>query len=106
MADTFYIKQNDTSPAIKYQLDPKVDLTGASIVFNMTRSIGTPIVNRGAAEIVDDATDGIVSYQWAEGDTSQTGQFRGEFEITYADGSIETFPNYGYIQILITSDLG
>jgi len=106
MADTFYIKRNDTSPAIKYQLDPKVDLTDASVVFNMARAGGAPVVNRGAAEIVGDPTDGIVSYSWSGADTEQAAQFRGEFEVTYADGEVETFPNDGYIRILITSDLG
>jgi hypothetical protein len=106
MAETFYIKRNDTSPSIKYQLDPKADLTGASVVFNMRGSSGPPIVSRAAATVVGNAADGVVSYAWAAVNTAKSGLYRGEFEVTYADGRIETFPNNGYIQVLVTDDLG
>lgn len=106
MTATFYIKQNDTSPAIEFQLDPVVDLTGATVVFNMAQQDGTAKISRGVASVVGAAADGIVKYDWSDGDTDTAGTFFGEFEVTYSDGSIETFPNADNIAVVITSDLG
>lgn len=106
MSDTFYLKTGDTSPIIQYTLSPTVDLTGATVVFNMKDASGTSVVDRGAASAVSPATDGVVQYAWQSADTDTAGSFRGEFEVTYSDATIETFPNYGYITIRISGDLG
>lgn len=106
MADAFYIKRGDTSPKLIYTLSPPVNLTGASVVFNMRKSGLANTVNRGAAAIVAPATAGVVSYGWTAPDTVLAGTFIGEFEVTYADGTIETYPNSGYLNVIISDDLG
>ena len=84
---TFSIKRGDTSTALRYALKPtSVDLTGASVVFNMRGS-----VDRAPARIVT-ATPPVVEYEWQVGDTAATGLRPAEFEVTYPDGGIETFP--------------
>lgn len=106
MPETFYIKEGDTSPSLLYTLSPTVDLTGASVVFNMRlRADGSVKVSRAAAVIVTPATDGVVRYDWAAGDTDTPGEYQAEFEVTYADSTVETFPNNEYITVNIKADI-
>jgi len=105
----FYIKQNDTSPAIQATVKDgsgnAINVTGASVVFNMRTVSGTVKVDRGAGTVVDGAA-GQVKYQWQVGDTDTTGVYEAEFEVTYADSTVETFPNKGYIKVKIEDDIG
>ena len=101
----FYIKAGDTSPALEYKLSPPVNLSGASVVFTCRRiHDGEPLVHRQPAEIVDEEI-GIVRFDWPATITDPC-RAAGEFEITYADGAVETFPNHTYIEVEITDDLG
>lgn len=110
MADLF-AKQGDTSPSVLRTLQDGdgngINLTDADVVFNMRRIHGdqSPIIEAGEVTLVD-ASAGDVSYEWQPGDTDETGGFYGEFEVTFSDGSIETFPNDGYIRIAIVEQLG
>jgi hypothetical protein len=105
---TFYIKQNDTSPAMLATLqdanDAAVDLTSASVRFHL-RPISSRTVKVDAAATIVTAVDGTVRYDWDAADTDTTGSYQAEFEVTYADASIETFPNDGYIRVEIISDI-
>ncbi len=103
MADVFYIKRNDTSPALEYTLSPAVDLTGATVRFHMKDSSGAIKVD--AAATIKTANPGVVQYDFTAADTDTEGTFTAEFEVTYGDGSIETFPNDGYITVVIKADL-
>lgn len=107
---TFSIKEGDTSPAILYTLSPgDISLVGASVVFNMADRRGNLKVNRGAATITDDGDSSdtpTVRYAWQSADTDASGVYFAEFEVTYSDGTIETFPNGGFITINIAEDLG
>jgi uncharacterized protein YfaS (alpha-2-macroglobulin family) len=103
----FIIKQNDTSPVIQAKLrtsqNRPVNLIGATIAFHMKHENGTLKVNN-PANIVDDE-EGIVKYEWQTGDTSKEGVYYAEFQVTYEDESVETFPNNGYIKIRIVKEL-
>lgn len=104
----FYIKQNDTAPSVRAILKDGsgtvINLTSASVRFHMKDLAGTVKVD-AAATIVDPASSGIVQYNWAGSDTDTTGTYYAEFEVTYSDGTIESFPNDGNIGILITKEL-
>ena len=110
MAANFYIKQNDTAPSIEAVL---TDSTGrakslilaSQINFNMSTEEGSSLISLGTASIIN-ATKGIVSYPWQTGDTSNTGIHNAEFQVTYTNGQIETFPNSGYIKVIIREELG
>lgn len=105
----FYIKQNDTAPAIRATLKDTdavaIDLTDASVRFHMRRVGSTTTTTDGAAMIVGDATNGIVQYDWEAADTATVDTYHAEFEVTYSDGSIETFPNKSFITVEVTDDI-
>jgi phage baseplate assembly protein gpV len=105
---TFYIKQNDTSPHLSATLKDAdgnlIDLTSATVRFHM-RKIGgsTALVDAAATVVAEDA--GSVRYNWQAEDTETPGSFHAEFEVTYASGDIETFPNDSYVSVEITDDI-
>jgi hypothetical protein len=105
---TFYIKQNDTVPSIRATLqngngDP-VDLINATVRFHM-RAIGANNTTVDAAAVVVSAEAGIVQYNWIADDTDTIGSYQAEFEVTYPDSTVETFPNDGYVRIEIIDDI-
>jgi len=104
----FNIKQNDTSPQIAANLKDGSgnarDVTGATVKFHMKR-IGAATASVNSNATIVSANTGFVKYAWQTGDTSTAGSFQAEFQVTFADGSIETFPNDGSIAIDITPEL-
>lgn len=105
--DVFLTKTGDTSPITGRLKDKtgEVDLTGASVVFNMTTPDGTAKVDRGVCTIIN-PTLGYVKYEFQSADVDTAGSYRGEFEVTFVDTVVSTFPNDSYIPIKIISDLG
>jgi hypothetical protein len=107
MAD-FFIKQNDTSPVFQATLKgpsgSAQDLTGCTITFKMANSVSEVKVNQPVTS-VDDASNGIVTYEWAAEDTNTSGTFFAEFEVIKADGKKETFPNTVPINVVIKKDV-
>lgn len=104
----FTIKQDNTSPLLGAQLQDAdfnpIDLTGATVVFNMS-DISDGVVISGAACTVTDEENGRVQYAWQSSDTETAGSFRGEFQVTYSGGDVETFPNNGYIRVNIIASI-
>lgn len=102
----FYIKQNDTSPALQATLkdsnDTAIDLSNASVKFHM-RKVGAVTPKIDANATISNADGGVVYYQWQTGDTDTIGSYEAEFEVTFTGGEIESFPNNRYIQIEITN---
>lgn len=95
----FTIKQGDTSPPLEVTLAEDgvlKDLTGAAVRFIMEGRIDSPATVAGL---------GKIKYQFTAVDSSVAGCFRGEFEVTLPSGKIETFPNFGYITIIIPEKL-
>lgn len=108
MSEIFYIKQGDTSPLLRAVLKDAagtaVDLTGATVRFTLRSPAGVVVVNRAAASVIT-AASGIVEYVWQTGDTANAGINQAEFEVTYSDLSIETFPNFGHFRVQISKQL-
>lgn len=109
MANEFYIKQNDTSPSLAAILrdanGDAIDLTGATVVYSMQDKYSQILVNEQPV-VITDAVNGTVRYDWQAGDTVEVGELRGEFEVTFNNGRIQTFPNAGHITINVTKELG
>ncbi len=90
------MKRGDTAPPLRAQLlrnGVPVQLSGTTVMLNFSG-------NKNPCTIVD-AENGIIEYRWQVGDTSVTGVYRAEIEVTYSDGGVETFPNNDYIEITI-----
>lgn len=104
--DPVLVKQNDTRPAITYQAlqgnGSPISLSGATIVFSMRNSQNQTIkVNRAGATIVN-ASLGTMMWTPASGNYDTIATYEGEFEVTFSDGGIQTFPpgqRYIYIQV-------
>ena len=109
MAD-FYWKQHDTAPAIQFAFTdlngnvPPGSLTGATVKFFMKAAGSGTLKINGTATIVNSAS-WLFGYQPVVGDTDTAGDYEGEFQVTYSDGTKQTFPDPGYLDILITADL-
>lgn len=105
---TFYMKQNDTSPSMLAELkdgeNAVVDLDGATVRFHM-RQIGNAAIVVDQAAVIVTAASGLVRYDWSASDTDTIGSYQAEFEVTYSDLSIETFPNNAYIRVEILDDI-
>tara|TARA_R110000782_G_scaffold106526_1_gene194765 strand:+ start:364 stop:681 length:318 start_codon:yes stop_codon:yes gene_type:complete len=103
----FTIKQNDTSPSMQASLTDSslspIDLTGASVALHMNYIDG--VVKISSAMSITDATGGVVQYNWFTGDTDTVGTYYVEFQVTYSDGSIETFPNSGNRVVNVVKEL-
>lgn len=108
MQPTFTIKRGDTGPRLLYSLMPaaEVDLTGATVRFNMrSRAEGSVRVNRAPAVIVTAIGTPTVAYDWQVGNTAVAELCDAEFEVTYVGGAVETFPNNGFITVVVTGDI-
>jgi hypothetical protein len=101
----FTIKRGDTSPALRFALLPdSVSLAGATVHFQMRPRGGGTVIDRPAA-IQSVFQPAVVVHAWQPGETDQVGRFEAEFRVTYMDGTVETFPNLGFIEIFVTDDV-
>jgi hypothetical protein len=103
----FNIKQNDTSPSLQAtlkdaQLQP-VKLTGGTVKLHMKSLEGVVKVNQ--VMTITDEFNGVVQYDWQSGDTDTVGAYYIEFQVTYQDASIETFPNTGSLVVSVVKEL-
>lgn len=105
----YNIKQNDTSPSLSVQLldgaNQIIDLSGASAKFFM-KIAGSTTIAVNAAAVITNASQGKVEYEWSAGDTATAANYQGEFQITFINGTVETFPNNKYITIRVLPEIG
>ncbi len=103
----FYIKQNDTSPSILAELkdanNNAVNITSATAKIFIKSIDGILKVNEDM-QIINPAL-GLVRYDWQVGDTDTVGTYSVEFQVTYTDNSVETFPNTGSVALVVTKEL-
>lgn len=106
---TVFIGENDTAPAINGVLGTlsgknvfdnddatAVSIASATVRFHMEDSSGVVKVDAAATNTEDaGGSTGEVTYSWAAADTDAGGWFLGEFEVTFADATVQTFPNGG-----------
>ena len=106
---TFFIKQNDTTPALSVFLQDArgrpINLTGATIVFHMRLESDLSVKISGGSVTTVSATQGNVSYTFSASDTDTSGNYQAEFQVTFSGGAVETFPNDDYIKVIITDDV-
>lgn len=108
----FTIKKGDTLPDLQASLttgptagsQTAVNLAGASVNL-VIRSTSGGVASRLLATITD-AANGVVKRIWQAADTTTSGAYNGEWEVAFAVGKIQTFPNESYFTITIADDLG
>jgi hypothetical protein len=109
MSSAYFIKRNDTKGTIECNLldgdSTAVDLTGATVKFLMRREGRSGVKVNSAASVVGDPAAGVVSYQWEAADTDTAGDYEGEFEVTFSDGRVATFPSDGYVPVTVLADV-
>lgn len=102
------LKRGDFRVAIRATLvdgdGAPANLTDATVRFLMADQAGRVLVDRAAA--ITDAAAGKVVWVPEPGDTTALGLHRAEFEATYLDGRLQTYPNNEYILVEILADLG
>lgn len=102
-------KQGDTAlicaDELSYTDGTSPDLTSASVKFVMrARSANAPTTNL-AATITHSTSPATVSYQLSATDTATAGLYAQTWQVTFSNGSIETFPTVGYNTIEIQENL-
>lgn len=101
---TFYLKEGDTAPKLQASLKnpdgTAVDLTNANVDIRIAKARGGGNIESGNA-FTTDANNGVIEYDLAQVNTDNDGRYRVEFEVTYIDGSVETFPNKGYHTLMV-----
>ncbi len=112
MINEIVLKKGDTVPVRELELQEEnsdgdrvpIDLTGSSVEFFVyDNQNGDLLIDEGTVNIVD-SVNGLIEYEWEDGDTQRTGVHKGEFVVKYADGEL-TVPNDGFIPVKITEDL-
>lgn len=101
----FKIKRHDVGPPLRMfvmQSDEETfDFTGYTSPRFIMRGIdaSTPKVNAVAA--IEDATGGVLRYNWIPADTDAAGRYQAEFELIDPDGKKRTFPvdEYAYVEV-------
>ena len=111
-APDFLIRQGDTNVPLASTLEDEngnaVSIQAATVRFHMSpiNGSGTPLLDAAATNGQtgdgSDGSKGHVTYTWQSGDTSVSGWYLAEWQVTYACGAVETFPNGGYVLIYIT----
>jgi hypothetical protein len=86
-----------------------VSISAATVRFTMAPlSGGLAVLAAQADNLQDDSlpdTIGHASYEWTSTDTAVPGHYLAEWEVTFPDNSVITFPNDGYVYVQITGQL-
>jgi hypothetical protein len=110
----FLLKLGDNASSITSTLldasGDAVDIQGATIRWKLaplaggTVTIDDTAVNGQVGAGTLDGTIGQVGYSWATVPATP-GRYLGEWETTFSGGSVQTFPNDGYVVIDVLEDL-
>ena len=98
-------KTGDTAPTQRLQLvgrDGPANLVGATVVMQTDERPAVPF-----AVTVVDAPTGIVTAPRGnlDADPRRVKTWMVEFQVTFSDGKIQTFPEDGYLRARVWSDL-
>lgn len=111
MAADFYIAQGDTASPLTDTLKDAdgnaVDIFGTTVTLTAVSIDGTVVLDAVPAAVDqngagDDGSKGKLHYGWQESDTANADTLLARWTVTFADDSVQTYPNGGYILIEIT----
>lgn len=101
MAQVFDIKVNATYPSVKIKMEernsagefiPVPGLDGATVIFTMESDCGAKVID-GEDGVLHNADEGLVRYDWSEGDTDTAGSYTGYFTVTLVSGRVLIEPS-------------
>lgn len=101
------IKQNDTRPywpvTLTYDDGTLANLDGTVRFIARRRSDGQ--VKIDTAAVVTDGPNGECEWRPSVGETDEAGRFDVEWEATFGDGTIQTFPTRRYDRLTVVGEL-
>ena len=100
------MKSGDTSMAFSSTLlidGVAVNLTGCTVLFLLKSFIGGTETSLNATIV--SAVAGTVKYIVGNGFPTTAGKYRQEWQVTFTDNSVLTFPNGAYNEVEILADL-
>ena len=104
----YEMKQNDTRPKpdalLKFSDGSVPSMTGATVKF-IAREVTSAIVKIDAAATIVDVPTASVEYAILPTDTDIAGTYYCEWEVTFVDGSVQTFPTRGFDRLRIRGDI-
>lgn len=99
----FVIRQGDTAPRFSQEL-PVDDLTDAEVRLHLHGL--TVADDRNLEAEVDDSGDGsTVFYDWQPEDTELAGYYSAEWQVTFSDGKVQTFPSGGVYLVQVVEQV-
>lgn len=102
---TITVKRSDVGVVFTDTLtanDVAVNLTTATVLFVLRHSSGT-VISKTA--VIVSAAAGTVSYTTVTSDLSTAGKYRQEWQATFGDGRVYTFPSDGWNTVNVIDDL-
>lgn len=109
MTNAYRRVTGDTGPPIRDTLvadDTPVDLSGATVKIHLTKPDKTLVTaDDSGAVTVESAADGEVKYDFQTGDLDQRGSYNYEWEITFGDGTVQTYPSEDKREIWVRNEL-
>lgn len=110
---TFRITQGDTSPSFLSQLSDgnvPIDLTGFQEVrFIMENRFEEKVLDKDTSDSpgvnIINAKTGDVEVVFTQGETDTAGMYKAEWEVTYGNGAVETFPTGEKIDVEIVEEI-
>jgi Rib/alpha/Esp surface antigen-like repeat protein len=100
----FTMHVGDKQPSLAATLKPLAATpVGATCVLKLWNEEGGALKVNAACTITStsDVTQMPVRYDWQTADTNTAGSYRGLFVVTYADGTVQTFPSVGVFYVKI-----
>jgi hypothetical protein len=105
----FVIRQGDTAPRLTGTLtdgngDPVV-VTGSDVLLHLHGlTVENDLILTGAVD-EDAVDDNGVYYDWEPEDTEEAGYYSGEWQVTFVNGQIQTFPNDSVFLIQVSEQV-
>jgi len=86
--------KNDTRPSLRFTCkdddDNIIDLSTATKIYFIFKKFGEDEEKFKKECTIISPTEGIIQYSWEEDDLDESGQFEGEIEIDFSDGTKQT----------------
>lgn len=105
---TLIVKRGDTAPRFRARVQDgtsPVSLITASSAKLLMKGNGLALALPLTIE-PQTGNDGYVHRNWSPTDLNVAGVYKGEVEVTWNDGTVQTFPADSSFTIIVTQDLG